>query len=295
MARNQNVDWPAVTDVILRCENQACEDNRNVARMASLLAGLPIELPGSTVIRLCGSGMDAVGTAARAIMSGEARPRIAGGVESRSRAPFTMPKAESAFNCANVVHDTTIGWRFINKLMKERCGVDSMHEAAENVAAEFRIDRASQDRLALASQRKAFAAQQAGFFDVEITPVSVPQKNAEAIVVDRDEHPRETSFNALTRLKGVVRPGWHRDCWQLQRHQQRRMCAPARQRCRGDPERPHAAGTCCRRGNGRCGPAHHGLRPGTGHAQAAGAGGIDARSNRCDRTQRDLCRPGAWP
>ncbi len=205
MARNPAVDWQAVTDVILGCANQAGEDNRNVARMSSLLAGLPIELPGSTVNRLCGSGMDAVGTAARAIKSGEAQLMIAGGVESMSRAPFVMPKAEGAFSRAHVVHDTTIGWRFINPLMNERYGVDSMPETAENVAAEFHIDRASQDRMALASQRKAVAAQRAGFFDREITPVLVPQKKGEAVVVDRDEHPRETSLEALSKLKGVVR------------------------------------------------------------------------------------------
>ena len=206
MARNPAVDWAAIVDVIYGCANQAGEDNRNVARMSALLAGLPIDVPGSTVNRLCGSGMDAIGTAARAIKSGEAGLMIAGGVESMSRAPFVMPKAESAFSRANAVHDTTIGWRFVNKLMKERYGVDSMPETAENVATDFHIEREAQDRMALASQLKAVAAQQAGHFDAELTPVSIAQKKGDAIVVSKDEHPRETSMEALAELKGVVRP-----------------------------------------------------------------------------------------
>jgi 3-oxoadipyl-CoA thiolase len=206
MARNPKVDWGAVTDVLYGCANQAGEDNRNVARMALLLAGLPKELPGATINRLCGSGMDAVGTAARAIKSGEAQLMIAGGVESMSRAPFVMPKAESAFSRSNAVYDTTIGWRFVNKLMKEMYGVDSMPETAENVAAEFGIEREAQDRFALASQLKAVAAQKAGFFDAEITPVTIAQKKGDALVVTKDEHPRETSLEALAKLKGVVRP-----------------------------------------------------------------------------------------
>ena len=206
MARNAKVDWQAITDVIYGCANQAGEDNRNVAHMASLLAGLPIDVPGATVNRLCGSGLDAIGTAARAIKSGEALMMIAGGVESMSRAPFVMPKAESAFSRANAVYDTTIGWRFINKLMKEKYGVDSMPETAENVATDFKIEREAQDRMALASQMKAVAAQQAGVFDSEITPVTIPQKKGDAIVVSKDEHPRETSLETLAKLKGVVRP-----------------------------------------------------------------------------------------
>jgi 3-oxoadipyl-CoA thiolase len=206
MARNTQVDWQAVTDVIFGCANQAGEDNRNVAHMASLLAGLPIEVPGATINRLCGSGMDAVGTAARAIRSGEAALMIAGGVESMSRAPFVMPKAESAFSRTNAIYDTTIGWRFVNKLMKELHGVDSMPETAENVATDFGIERAAQDRMALASQLKAVAAQKAGFFDAEIVPVTIAQKKGDAIVVAKDEHPRETSLEALAKLKGVVRP-----------------------------------------------------------------------------------------
>jgi 3-oxoadipyl-CoA thiolase len=206
MARNARVDWAAVTDVLFGCANQAGEDNRNVARMSALLAGLPVELPGATINRLCGSGMDAVGSAARAIRSGEAQLMLAGGVESMSRAPFVMPKAETAFSRANAVYDTTIGWRFVNKLMKELHGVDSMPETAENVAAQFGIEREAQDRMALASQQKAVAAQQSGFFDGEITPVSIAQKKGEAVVVSKDEHPRETSMEALAKLKGVVRP-----------------------------------------------------------------------------------------
>jgi len=206
MARNSQVDWAAVTDVIYGCANQAGEDNRNVAHMASLLAGLPIDVPGATINRLCGSGLDAVGTAARAIKAGEAGLMIAGGVESMSRAPFVMPKAESAFSRSNAVYDTTIGWRFVNKLMKEKYGVDSMPETAENVATDYKIEREAQDRMALASQMKAVAAQKAGHLAREICPVTIPQKKGDAIVVDKDEHPRETSLEALAKLKGVVRP-----------------------------------------------------------------------------------------
>jgi acetyl-CoA C-acetyltransferase len=206
MARNPGVDWQAVSDVLYGCANQAGEDNRNVAHMASLLAGLPIDVPGATINRLCGSGLDAVGTAARAIRAGEAGLMIAGGVESMSRAPFVMPKAESAFARSNAVYDTTIGWRFINKLMKEKYGVDSMPETAENVATDFGINRADQDKMALASQLKAVAAQKAGHFDAEITPVSIAQKKGDALVVSKDEHPRETTMESLAKLKGVVRP-----------------------------------------------------------------------------------------
>ena len=204
--RNAKVDWAAVADVIYGCANQAGEDNRNVARMSALLAGLPLGVPGATINRLCGSGMDAVGTAARAIKSGEAELMIAGGVESMSRAPFVMPKAESAFSRTNAIYDTTIGWRFVNKLMKEKYGVDSMPETAENVATEFGIEREAQDRMALASQQKAVAAQKSGFFDAEIVPVTIAQKKGEPIVVTKDEHPRDTSLEALAKLKGVVRP-----------------------------------------------------------------------------------------
>ena len=206
MARNPQVDWAAVTDVFYGNANQAGEDNRNVAHMSSLLAGLPIDVPGATLNRLCGSGLDAVGSAARAIKSGEAGLMIAGGVESMSRAPFVMPKAETAFSRNNAVYDTTIGWRFVNKLMKEKYGVDSMPETAENVATDYKIEREAQDRMALASQMKAVAAQKAGHLAREITAVTIPQKKGDAIEVDQDEHPRETSMESLAKLKGVVRP-----------------------------------------------------------------------------------------
>ena len=206
MARNPKVDWAAVTDVIYGCANQAGEDNRNVAHMASLLAGLPVDVPGATINRLCGSGLDAIGTAARAIKAEEATLMIAGGVESMSRAPFVSPKAESAFSRANAVYDTTIGWRFINKLMKAQYGVDSMPETAENVATDYKIEREAQDKMAMASQMKAVAAQKAGHLAREITSVSIAQKKGDAVLVDTDEHPRETSLDKLASLKGVVRP-----------------------------------------------------------------------------------------
>jgi 3-oxoadipyl-CoA thiolase len=206
MQRNPGVDWHAVTDMIYGCVNQAGEDNRNVAHMASLLAGLPHELPGSTINRLCGSGLDALGTAARAIKSGEAGLMIAGGVESMSRAPYVMGKADSAFSRSTQMFDTTIGWRFVNKLMKEKYGVDSMPETAENVATDYKIDRLSQDTMALASQMKAVAAQKAGYFDAEITPVTIAQKKGDPVVVSQDEHPRATTMDALAKLKPIVRP-----------------------------------------------------------------------------------------
>ena len=206
MTRNPQVDWAAVEDVIYGCANQAGEDNRNVARMAALLAGLPMEVPGGTINRLCGSGLDAVGTAARAIKSGETALMIAGGVESMSRAPFVMPKAESAFSRNNAVYDTTIGWRFVNKLMKAQYGVDSMPETAENVAVDYKIEREAQDQMALRSQRNALAAIQDGHFAREICAVTIPQKKGDALVVSQDEHPRDTSLESLAKLKGVVRP-----------------------------------------------------------------------------------------
>jgi acetyl-CoA C-acetyltransferase len=205
MTRNPQVGWEAVDDVIYGCANQAGEDNRNVARMCALLAGLPETVPGSTINRLCGSGMDAVGSAARAIKCGEAGLMIAGGVESMSRAPFVMPKAESAFSRSNAVYDTTIGWRFVNPLMQQRYGIDSMPETAENVATEFNIEREAQDRMALRSQQNAAKAQQLGFFDAEITPLSAPQRKGEAVIIDSDEHPRETSLEALAELPPIVR------------------------------------------------------------------------------------------
>ena len=207
MARNTGVDWGAVDEVIYGCANQAGEDNRNVARMSALLAGLPDTVPGTTMNRLCGSGMDAVIAAARAIKSGEAEIIIAGGVESMSRAPFVMPKAETAFSRSNAVYDTTIGWRFVNPLMKSQYGVDSMPETAENVAEDFNVNRADQDAFALRSQDKAAAAIASGRFAQEITPVEIPQRKGDAIVVDTDEHPRATTIDALAKLKAPFRQG----------------------------------------------------------------------------------------
>ncbi|KAA0218284.1 MAG: 3-oxoadipyl-CoA thiolase [Lautropia sp.] len=206
LERNPKLDPQAIDEVILGCANQAGEDNRNVARMAALLAGLPVEVPGATVNRLCGSGMDAVGTVARAIRCGEIELAIAGGVESMSRAPFVMPKADAAFARSNAVYDTTIGWRFVNPQMKKQFGIDSMPETAENVAAEFGVSRADQDAMALRSQQRALAAQETGFFAGEIVPVTIPQRKGEPVVVDRDEHPRETSLEALSKLAPIVKP-----------------------------------------------------------------------------------------
>ena len=203
--RNPHVDWEALDDVILGCANQAGEDNRNVARMAALLSGLPETAPGATVNRLCGSGLNAVADAARAIRAGEAELMIAGGVESMSRAPFVMPKAETAFTRENTVYDTTIGWRFVNKAMKHQYGVDSMPETAENVAEEFQVSRADQDRFAAESQRRAAAAQASGRFAAEITPVEIAQKKGDHLKVERDEHPRETSLEALAKLRPIVK------------------------------------------------------------------------------------------
>ncbi|ODP38463.1 3-oxoadipyl-CoA thiolase [Sphingomonas turrisvirgatae] len=206
MARNPGVDWEKVDDVIYGCANQAGEDNRNVARMASLLAGLPTTVSGATINRLCGSGLDAVGSAARAIRAGDADLLVAGGVESMSRAPYVMGKADNAFARNQKLEDTTIGWRFVNPAMKRLYGVDSMPETGENVAGEWHVSRAAQDRFALASQTKAAAAQARGRFALEITPVTIPQRKGDALVVDRDEHPRATSIESLSALKPVVRP-----------------------------------------------------------------------------------------
>ena len=206
MQRNPNVDWSAVDDVVYGCANQAGEDNRNVGRMAALLAGLPVEVPGTTVNRLCGSSMDAIGIAARAIKSGETSLMLAGGVESMSRAPFVQGKATEAFSRAAKIEDTTIGWRFVNPLMKSRYGVDSMPETAENVAQEFNVSRADQDAFALRSQQRAAAAIAAGRLAEEIVPVSVAQKKGDPVSVITDEHPRATTLESLARLKGVVRP-----------------------------------------------------------------------------------------
>ena len=208
MAKNASVDWEAVDDIIFGCANQAGEDNRNVARMSLLLAGLPVSVPGTTINRLCGSGMDAVITAARAVRSGEAELMIAGGVESMSRAPFVMPKADTAFSRAAEIHDTTIGWRFVNPLMRQHYGVDSMPETGENVAADFKVSRQDQDAFALRSQQKAVAAQANGRLAREIVPVTIARKKGDANIVDRDEHPRaDTTLEALARLPTPFRQG----------------------------------------------------------------------------------------
>lgn len=207
MARNLRVDWAAVEDVVFGCANQAGEDNRNVARMSALLAGLPVSVTGTTINRLCGSGMDAVLLAARQIMAGEADLMIAGGVESMSRAPFVMPKAETAFSRSAEIHDTTIGWRFVNPLMKAQYGVDSMPETGENVAEDFDISRQDQDAFALRSQEKAAAAQENGRLAREITPVSIAQRRGDPVIVSRDEHPRATTIEALAKLGTPFRKG----------------------------------------------------------------------------------------
>jgi 3-oxoadipyl-CoA thiolase len=205
--RNAGVDWSAIDDVVYGCANQAGEDNRNVARMSLLLAGLPVEVPGTTVNRLCGSSMDAIASAARAIKAGETTLMIAGGVESMTRAPFVTGKADAAFSRSAHVYDTTIGWRFVNPLMKARYGVDSMPETAENVAADFKVSRADQDAFALRSQQRAAAAAAAGRLAEEIVPVSIAQKRGEALLVSKDEHPRaDTTIEALAKLRGIVRP-----------------------------------------------------------------------------------------
>ena len=205
MERYPNADWTQVDDVLYGCANQAGEDNRNVARMSALLAGLPIEVPGMTINRLCGSGIDAIGSAARAIRAGDAQFMLAGGVESMSRAPFVMPKATAAFSRDNAVYDTTIGWRFINPVLKAQYGVDSMPETAENVADQFKISREDQDAFALRSQQRTAAAQAAGILAEEIIPVYIPQRRGDPICVDTDEHPRETTLEALAKLRPFVR------------------------------------------------------------------------------------------
>ncbi|KIN65663.1 Acetyl-CoA acetyltransferase [Sulfitobacter noctilucae] len=207
MERNPDVDWSRVDDVVFGCANQAGEDNRNVARMAALLAGLPVDVPGATINRLCASGMDALGAAARAIRAGDMDLAIAGGVESMTRAPFVMPKADTAFSRNNAVYDTTIGWRFVNPVMKSKYGVDSMPQTADNVAADYDVSRADQDAFALRSQERWAAADKAGIFAEEITPVTIPQRKGDPVIVDRDEHPRpDTQADKLAKLRGINGP-----------------------------------------------------------------------------------------
>ncbi len=262
MARNRSVDWEAVDDVIYGCANQAGEDNRNVARMCALLAGLPVAVPGTTINRLCGSGMDAVITAARAIRAGEAELMIAGGVESMSRAPLVLPKAETAFSRHAEIHDTTIGWRFVNPLMKAQYGVDSMPETGENVAEAFAVSRADQDAFAVRSQAKAAAAQASGRLAREIVPVAVPQRKGDPLIVDTDEHPRVTSLEALGQAADAVqdrRNGDGRQCVGRQRRGGRphRRFGDGRSAPRPDADRPRA-----RRRRGGCPAADHGDWPG---------------------------------
>ena len=289
--RNPGVDWSAVDDVVYGCANQAGEDNRNVARMALLLAGLPQEVPGSTINRLCGSSMDAIGIAARAIKSGEASLMIAGGVESMSRAPFVMGKAESAFARTAKIEDTTIGWRFVNPLMKAKYGVDSMPETAENVAVEFKISRADQDAFALRSQQRTASAVAAGRLAEEIVPVMISQKKGDPVIVARDEHPRETTLEALARLKGVVKPDGtvtagnasgvnDGACAVL-------LASAEAVKKYGLKPRGH------RFGDGGRAAADHGLRPRPRDAQGARQGRAQALRRRCHRVERGLCIAGA--
>ncbi len=302
MERNRGVDWTQVDDLIFGCANQAGEDNRNVGRMAVLLAGLPIDVPGTTINRLCGSGMDAVGQAARAIRSGDCELMIAGGVESMTRAPFVMPKAESAWSRSNAVYDTTIGWRFVNPKMKKDFGVDSMPETADNVAADFGVSRADQDAFAARSQARWAAAQEAGKFRDEIVPVTVPQKKGDPIVVDTDEHPRPgTTAETLAKLKGVNGPdlsvtagnasGVNDGAAALV------LASEAAAKRHGLTPKARvvamaAAGVAA---------ADHGHRPGAGREARAGEGRALYRPDGRDRTQRGLRRSGArhaarpWP
>ena len=293
MARNPRTDWEAVEDVIFGCANQAGEDNRNVARMSALLSGLPASVPGTTVNRLCGSGMDAVGIAARAVKAGEVDLAIAGGVESMSRAPFVVGKAETAFSRAAQIQDTTIGWRFVNALMKQQYGVDSMPETADNVAADFNVSRADQDAFALRSQQRWTQAQTAGLFAEEIVPVEVPQRKGAPLVVDTDEHPRpDTTLEKLAKLRGVNGPELtvtagnasgvnDGACAML-------IASEAAAKTHGLTPIARVVG----RGGGGGAAAHHGLRPGTRHQKGAGQDRTDAAGHGRDRTERGFRLPG---
>ena len=293
MARNPGVDWAGVTDVLYGCANQAGEDNRNVAHMASLLAGLPVEVPGATINRLCGSGLDAVGTR-RARHQGR-RSHADDRRRRREHEPRALRDAQGGKRLlarGNAVYDTTIGWRFVNKLMKEQYGVDSMPETAENVANDYGIEREAQDRMALASQLKAVAAQQRGYFDAEITPVTIPQRKGEAIVVAQDEHPRETSLEALAKLKGVVRPdgtvtagnasGVNDGACALL------LADEATAAKNGLTPRARVVGMA----TAGVAAARDGHRPGAGHAEGAGAHRPEAGADGRDRAERSLRRAG---
>jgi acetyl-CoA acetyltransferase family protein len=287
LARNPGLDPSAIEELLYGCANQAGEDNRNVGRMALLLAGLPQEVPAATVNRLCGSGMDAVGSIARAIRAGEIELGIAGGVESMSRAPFVMPKAESAFARTPAIYDTTIGWRFINPKMKAKYGVDQMPETAENVAVDFKVSREDQDAFAFRSQERAAAAQKSGFFAEEIVPVEIPQRKGDPAMVRQDEHPRETTLEALA--------GSSPSCGPTARSPPATPPAsttaplPSSSRPKGGPAlRTDAPRAGAGHGDGRRGAADHGHRPGTGHPAAAGEGRHRNRGDRPDRTQRGV-------
>ena len=293
MRRHPSLDWECVDDVIYGCANQAGEDNRNVARMSALLAGLPETVPGTTVNRLCGSGMDAVGLAARSIRAGDADLMIAGGVESMSRAPFVLAKAERAFDRGVSMHDTTIGWRFVNPALRERVGTHSMPETADNVAADFGIAREDQDRFALRSQQRWASANAAGRFRDEIAPVSVPRRRAEPIVVDTDEHPRATTLEALAKLSGINGPELERHRRQRLGCQRRRLRADRRLRGRRRPSRAGASGAGRRDGERGRRPAHHGHGAGTRDAARARARRAHARSDGHHRAERGLRRAGA--
>ena len=295
IARNAGVDWGAVDDVIYGCANQAGEDNRNVARMALLLAGFPVEAPGATINRLCGSGMDAVLAAARAIRTGEAELIVAGGVESMSRAPFVMPKAETAFSRDSALYDTTIGWRFVNPLMKKQYGVNSMPETAENVAEQFQVSRADQDAFALRSQQKAVAAQANGRLAAEITPVAIPQRKGEPKWIEQDEHPRaDTTLEGLAKLKAPFRDGGSVTAGNASGVNDGAARADPRFRGRSKGAWAHADRPGAGRRGGRRAAAHHGDRPGAGFEEADGAAGAYAARFRRHRTQRGfrLAGPG---
>ena len=293
MERNARVDWAAIDDVVYGCANQAGEDNRNVGRMALLLAGLPQEVPGDTVNRLCGSSLDAIGIAARAIKSGETALMIAGGVESMSRAPFVMGKAESAFSRTAKVEDTTIGWRFINPLMKARFGVDSMPETAENVAQEFKVSRADQDAFALRSQQRTAEAIAAGRLAEEIIPVTISAKKGDPIVFRQDEHPRATTLEALAKLKGVVRPDGTVTAGNASGVNDG-ACATllaSDDAAKRYGLTPKARLDRC--GGGWRGAPDHGLRTCARDTQGLGQGGIEARRHRCHRVERGVRGTGA--
>ena len=251
MARSPAADWDALDDVIYGCANQAGEDNRNVARMAALLSGLPVTVPGATINRLCGSGLDAIAVAARAIRSGEAEFLLAGGVESMSRAPYVVSKPDAAFARDLQLADTTLGWRFVNPLIRQQYGVDSMPETGENVAERFGIARADQDAFALRSQQRALTAQASGRLALEIVPVTVPARRGAPVIVDRDEHPRETTLAALSRLATPFRAWWNRHGGKRVGRERRRLRARGRVRGSRDPPRSDAARENLRHGRGR--------------------------------------------